>query len=73
MCVNYVIIKIDVVLQENLNVSIITIFDISIYLTLCTFSFENQESSLSDTRSSIQDVVSPHYHSVVIKEWCGVA
>jgi hypothetical protein len=43
MCitVNYVIIKIDVVLQENLNVSIITIFDILIYLTLCTFSFEN--------------------------------
>ena len=43
MCINYVIIKIDVVLQENLNVSIITIFDILVYryLTLCTFSFEN--------------------------------
>jgi hypothetical protein len=34
MCINYVIIKIDVVLQENLNVSIITIFDILVYLTL---------------------------------------
>jgi hypothetical protein len=30
------------------------------YLTLCTFSFEIKESSLSDTRCLIQDVVSPH-------------
>jgi len=33
---------------------------INIYLTLCTFSFEIKESSLSDTRCRIQDVVSPH-------------
>ena len=31
-----------------------------IYLTLCTFSFEIKESSLSDTRCLIQDIVSPH-------------
>ena len=31
-----------------------------IYLTLCTFSFEIKESSLSDARCLIQDVVSPH-------------
>ena len=31
------------------------------YLTLCTFSFEIKESSLSDTRCLIQDVVSPHF------------
>ena len=30
------------------------------YLTLCTFSFGINESSLSDTRCPIQDVVSPH-------------
>ena len=59
MCINYVIIKIDVVLQEILNVSIITIFDILVYLTLCTFSFEITESHLSNTRCIIQDVVSP--------------
>ena len=32
--------------------------NIFIYLTLCTFSFEINESSLSDTRCLIQDVVS---------------
>jgi hypothetical protein len=32
----------------------------SSYLTLCTFSFEIKESSLSDTRCLIQDVVSSH-------------
>jgi hypothetical protein len=31
-----------------------------IYLTLYTFSFEINESRLSDTRCLIQDVVSPH-------------
>ena len=30
------------------------------YLTLCTFSFEIKESSLSNTRCLIQDVLSPH-------------
>ena len=30
------------------------------YLTLCTFSFEINESSLSDAKFMIQDVVSPH-------------
>ena len=30
------------------------------YLTLCTFSFEINESRLSDTKCLIQDVVSPH-------------
>ena len=35
-------------------------YDIDIYLTLCTFSFEFNESRLSDTRCMIQDVVSPH-------------
>ena len=30
------------------------------YLTLCTFSFEINESRLSDTSCLIQDVVSPH-------------
>jgi len=34
--------------------------DNSYYLTLCTFSFEINESRLSDTRCLIQDVVSPH-------------
>jgi len=33
--------------------------NIYIYLTLCTFSFEINESRLSDTRCLIQDVVSP--------------
>jgi hypothetical protein len=48
MCVNYVIIKIDVVLQENLNVGIITIFNpnlehvhfSAIFLNFCSFWFE---------------------------------
>ena len=31
-----------------------------IYLTLCTFSFEINESRLSDTRCLIQVVVPPH-------------
>ena len=30
------------------------------YVTLCTFSFEINESRLSDTRCLIQDAVSPH-------------
>jgi len=30
------------------------------YLTLCTFSFEINESRLSDTKCLIQDVVLPH-------------
>jgi hypothetical protein len=29
-------------------------------ITFCTFSFEFKESSLSDARCLIQDVVSPH-------------
>ena len=33
--------------------------NISYYLTLCTFSFEIKESSLSDAGCLIQDVVSP--------------
>jgi hypothetical protein len=32
----------------------------TLYLTLYTFSFEINESRLSDTRCMIQDVVSPH-------------
>ena len=36
------------------------ITDIHIYLTLYTFSFEINESRLSDTRCLIQDAVSPH-------------
>ena len=32
----------------------------SFYLTLCTFSFEINESRLSDTRCLIQNAVSPH-------------
>jgi hypothetical protein len=30
------------------------------YLTLCTFSFEIKESSVSNTRYLIQDAISPH-------------
>jgi len=32
-----------------------------VYLTCCTFSFEFKESSLSDTKCLIQDLVSPHW------------
>ena len=35
--------------------------DTAIYLTFCTVSFEFKESSLSDTRFLIQDVVLPHF------------
>ena len=34
--------------------------DNTIYLTLCTFSLEINESSVSDIRCLIQDAVSPH-------------
>jgi hypothetical protein len=40
------------------------------YLTLCTFSFEINESRLSDIRYLIQYAVSPHCG---VKEWCDVA
>jgi hypothetical protein len=37
-----------------------TMYAMGIYLTLCTFSFEINESHLSDTKCLIQDAMSPH-------------
>jgi hypothetical protein len=37
-----------------------TVTGYTYYLTLCTFSYEINESRLSDTRCLIQDVVSPY-------------
>ena len=52
-----------ILLRTNIATLYIFIMQPSInwhYLTLCTFSFEIKESSLSDTWCRIQDVVSPH-------------
>ena len=49
-------------LLQGVKISISTDRNVSklYYLTFCTFSVEFKESSLSDTRCMIQDVVLPH-------------
>ena len=46
--------------EDEVRVDIHSFVNNNIYLTLCTFSFEIDESRLSDTKCMIQDVLSPH-------------